>query len=90
MYVLFPVRARKGLDLRDRYGPKGGFSAVVLKLRLPDGRIYGQEGKLDYVSPTVATNTDTVTVRGVIPNPLFPGMPIRADPLRASCSTASS
>jgi membrane fusion protein (multidrug efflux system) len=75
MYVLFPVSTRQGLDLRDRYQPKGGFSAVVLKLRLPDGRIYGQEGKLDYVSPTIATNTDTVTVRGVVPNPLLPGMP---------------
>ncbi|HEX4185396.1 MAG TPA: efflux RND transporter periplasmic adaptor subunit [Stellaceae bacterium] len=75
MYVLFPVSTREGLGLRDRYQPKGGFSAVLLKLRLPDGRIYGQEGKLDYVSPTIATNTDTVTVRGVIPNPLLPGMP---------------
>jgi membrane fusion protein (multidrug efflux system) len=75
MYVLFPVSTREGLDLRDRYEAKGGFSAVLLKLRLPDGRIYGQEGKLDYVSPTIATNTDTVAVRGVIPNPLLPGMP---------------
>src|SRR6516162_2443035 len=75
MYVLFPVSMRTGLELRDRYEAKGGFSAVVLKLRLPDGRIYGQEGKLDYVSPTVATNTDTVTVRGVFPNPFIPGLP---------------
>src|SRR4051812_19951018 len=75
MYVLFPVSTREGLDLRDRYQPQGGFSAVVLKLQLPDGRIYGQAGKLDYVSPTIATNTDTVTVRGVVPNPLIPGMP---------------
>ena len=75
MYVLFPVAARTGLELRDRYEAKGGFSAVVLKLRLPDGRIYGQEGKLDYVSPTVATNTDTITARGVFPNPFIPGMP---------------
>jgi membrane fusion protein (multidrug efflux system) len=75
MYVLFPISTREGLDLRDRYEPRGGFSAVVLKLRLPDGRIYGQEGKLDYVSPTIASNTDTVTVRGVVPNPLIPGMP---------------
>src|SRR6516225_5450632 len=37
MYVLFPVSARTGLELRDRYEAKGGFSAVVLKLRLPDG-----------------------------------------------------
>jgi membrane fusion protein (multidrug efflux system) len=75
MYVLYPVSVRAGLDLRNRYEAKGGFSAVVLKLRLPDGRIYGQTGKLDYVSPTVATNTDTIMVRGVVPNPLLPGVP---------------
>ena len=78
MYVNFPVSVRAGLDLRNRYQTKGGFSAVVLKLRLPDGQIYGQEGKLDYVSPTVATNTDTVTVRGVFPNPLLPGVQANA------------
>jgi membrane fusion protein, multidrug efflux system len=74
MYVLYPVSVRAGLDLRNRYDAKGGFNAVVLKIRLPDGRIYGQNGKLDYVAPTVATNTDTIMVRGVIPNPLLPGM----------------
>jgi membrane fusion protein, multidrug efflux system len=74
MYVLYPVSVRAGLDLRNRYEPKGGFNAVTLKIRLPDGRIYGQNGKLDYISPTVATNTDTITVRGVVPNPLLPGV----------------
>ena len=75
MYVNFPVSVRAGLDLRDRYEAKGGFNAVIIKLRLTDGRIYGHDGKLDYVSPTVATNTDTVTVRGVVPNPFIPGLP---------------
>jgi membrane fusion protein, multidrug efflux system len=74
MYVLFPIALRAGLDLRARYAHKGGYSAVLIKLRLPDGRIYSQEGNLDYVSPTVAENTDTVTLRGVIPNSLLPGM----------------
>src|SRR6201982_240012 len=91
MYVLYPVSVRAGLDLRNRYDAKGGFNAVVLKIRLPDGRIYGQDGKLDYVSPTVATNTDTITVRGVFANPLLPGMagapapraPFRREWLRA-------
>jgi membrane fusion protein (multidrug efflux system) len=78
MYVLFPVSMRLGLDLRNRYNAKGGFEAVVLKLRLPDGRIYGQDGKLDYVSPTIATNTDTIAVRAVIPNPLISGVPANA------------
>ncbi len=71
----FRSRRATGLDLRDRYEPKGGLNAAIVKLRLPDGRIYGQDGKLDYVSPTIATNTDTVTVRAVVPNPLIPGMP---------------
>jgi membrane fusion protein, multidrug efflux system len=74
MYVIFPISLRAGIDLRDRYAQKGGFSAVVIKLRLSNGQIYGQDGKADYVSPTVAENTDTITVRGVIPNPVFPGM----------------
>src|SRR6516225_9001766 len=82
MYVLFPVSMRLGLDLRNQYEPKGGFNAVVLKLRLPDGRIYGQDGKLDYVSPTVATNTDTMTVRAAIPNPLLPGLPVNGPAAR--------
>ncbi len=74
MYALFPISTRAGLDLRNRYAQKGGFSAVAIKLRLPDGTIYDHEGKLDYVSPTVAEQTDTITLRGVIPNPVFPGM----------------
>src|SRR6266849_9458351 len=59
MYVLFPISQRAAFDLRNRYANKGGFSAVVLKLRLPDGRLYQHEGRPDYVSPTVAENTDT-------------------------------
>ncbi|HVH78057.1 MAG TPA: efflux RND transporter periplasmic adaptor subunit [Stellaceae bacterium] len=75
MYVLFSVSVRAGLDLRDRYEAKGGFNAVVVKLRLPNGKIYETDGKLDYVSPTVAENTDTFTLRAVIPNPLMAGVP---------------
>jgi membrane fusion protein (multidrug efflux system) len=74
MYVLFPISLRAGLDLRDRYAKIGGFSAVVIKLRLPDGRIYAPDGKLDYVAPTVAENTDTITLRGVVPNPVLPNL----------------
>jgi len=74
MYVIFPISLRTGLDLRNRYAKIGGYSAVVIKLRLPDGQIYAEDGRLDYVAPTVAENTDTITLRGVIPNPVFPGM----------------
>ncbi|HZU89348.1 MAG TPA: efflux RND transporter periplasmic adaptor subunit [Stellaceae bacterium] len=74
MYVLFPIALRTGLALRHRYAKKGGIAAVVIRLRLPDGRLYRENGKIDYVSPTVAENTDTVMVRGVISNPVLPGM----------------
>jgi membrane fusion protein (multidrug efflux system) len=74
MYVTFSIAQRTGLELRSRYASKGGFSAVVIRLRLPNGSIYEQGGKLEYVSPTVAENTDTVALRGVIPNPVLPGM----------------
>ena len=76
MYVIFPIALRSAIDLRNRYAAKGGFSAVVIKLRLPDGRIYGEDGKLDYASPTVGENTDTITLRGIIPNTVFPGMKV--------------
>jgi membrane fusion protein (multidrug efflux system) len=71
MYVIFPVSVRQGLELRDRYAALGGFSAVVIRLRLPNGRAYGLTGKLDFVDNSIAQNTDTFTVRGVIPNPLL-------------------
>ena len=73
MYVLFPISVRAAVDLRDRYADKGGYAAVVVKLRLPNGRDYGVEGLLDYIDPTVATNTDTLTLRARIPNPLREG-----------------
>jgi membrane fusion protein, multidrug efflux system len=69
MYVTFPVSVRQSLGLRDRYATRGGFKAVVIKLRLPDGRLYDQTGELNFVNNTIAQNTDTITLRGAIPNP---------------------
>jgi len=73
MYVTFPASVREGLTLRDRYAVLGGFKAVVIRLRLPDGRVYGQTGELNFVNNTIAQNTDTITLRGIIPNPRLPG-----------------
>jgi membrane fusion protein (multidrug efflux system) len=72
MYVTFPVSLREALSLRERYAPRGGFDAVVIKLRLPDGRLYGQTGKLNFIDNTIAQNTDTIALRGVIANPALP------------------
>ena len=73
MYVYFPVAVRTALELRDRYADKGGTAAVIIKLKLPNGKIYGPDGHIDYIDPIVAPNTDTLSLRGLIPNPYYPG-----------------
>ena len=82
IYVIFPVSVRQRLELRERYATRGGFNAVVIKVRLPDGRLYDQTGKLDFINNTVAQNTDTVTVRGVIPNPTLHDPSTTGGPVR--------
>ena len=74
MYVNFPIAVKSAIELRDRYAAKGGSQAVVIKLKLPTGATYEQDGHIDYIDPTVATNTDTLTVRAKIANPVRPGM----------------
>jgi membrane fusion protein, multidrug efflux system len=69
MYVVFPVPVRTVLDLRQRYAASGGLGSAVVKIRLPSGQMYGQNGKLDFIDNTVSATTDTMTLRGVMPNP---------------------
>ncbi|MGH7211688.1 MAG: efflux RND transporter periplasmic adaptor subunit, partial [Acetobacteraceae bacterium] len=76
MYVVFPVPVRTAIELRDRYANQGGMDAVIIKLQLPDGHDYDQSGKLDFVNNTIDQATDTILLRGVIPNPVLAGMKI--------------
>ena len=71
MYVVFPVSVREAIDLRRRYHDKGGLDAVLIRVRLPDGRLYEQAGKVDFIDNTISANTDTIILRGVIANPLL-------------------
>src|ERR1700753_3961819 len=71
MYVTFPVSVREALVLRERYATRGGFQAVVIRLRLPDGRMDDQTGQLNFVNNTIAQSTDTILLRGTIPNPVL-------------------
>jgi membrane fusion protein (multidrug efflux system) len=73
MYVTFPVSVREALGLRQRYATRGGFKAVVIRLRLPDGRAYDKVGQLNFVNNTIDQNTDTIQLRGTIPNPQIAG-----------------
>ncbi|MGR7997723.1 efflux RND transporter periplasmic adaptor subunit [Xanthobacter sp. ZOL 2024] len=71
MYVTFPVPTRKLIELQQEHAAEGGAEGGLrVRLRLPDGRLYGEVGQLDFIDPNVAANTDSITVRGKIANPL--------------------
>jgi membrane fusion protein (multidrug efflux system) len=67
MYVVFPVPTRTVIELQQRTGGKAG--AQVIRVRLPDGSPYDPPGKLDFIDNSVTGNTDTMILRGVVPNP---------------------
>ncbi len=69
MYVVFPAATRDVLSLQKKYQNSGGLGEAAVKLTLGDGSQYDHDGHLDYVSPTVATQTDTITLRATIANP---------------------
>ncbi|ABD86752.1 efflux RND transporter periplasmic adaptor subunit [Rhodopseudomonas palustris] len=73
IHVVFPISVKRLLLLREQLATQGGFDAVRLRLRLPDGRLYGEVGKLQFVDINVARDTDSIILRGVIANPLLPG-----------------
>jgi membrane fusion protein (multidrug efflux system) len=67
MYIVFPVSTRTVIELQQRAGGKAG--ALTIRVRLPDGTLYDQPGKLDFIDNSVAGNTDTMVLRGTVPNP---------------------
>lgn len=71
MYVTFPVSARQMLELRDDANAKAN-QGMNVRLRLADGTLYSEVGKLDFVDTSIAQDTDTILVRGVIANPVLP------------------
>jgi membrane fusion protein (multidrug efflux system) len=67
MFVVFPVPTRTVIDLQRRGGGKTG--SQVIRIRLPDGSLYEHTGLLDFVDNSVTGNTDTMILRGTVPNP---------------------
>ncbi|WXL24929.1 efflux RND transporter periplasmic adaptor subunit [Ectopseudomonas mendocina] len=56
--------------------------AAKVRLRLEDGSVFAQEGKLEFSDVTVDESTGSVTLRAVFPNPdhlLLPGMFVHAE-----------
>ncbi len=70
IHIFFPVTQRELLDARQRAAANGGESKeLTARARLPDGSLYDQTGRLDFVDVTTNPGTDTVLVRAVFPNP---------------------
>ncbi|MBI0435012.1 efflux RND transporter periplasmic adaptor subunit [Roseomonas sp. KE0001] len=72
MYVSFTVPVRTLVDLRVRYADRGGLSAVQIRLRMPNGELYDQPGSIDFTDNEIGRDTDSVLLRGRIPNPPRP------------------
>jgi len=70
MRVAFTVSQRQALELRQRYESRGGASAVVVRIRLVDGTLYNQVGRIDFIDTQIDRNTDTILIRALIPNPV--------------------
>jgi membrane fusion protein (multidrug efflux system) len=66
IYVTFPVSQRQLLEYRREHGDAG---QSVVRVTLPDGTLYDEPGKLNFLDIEVDQSTDTVTVRAELPNP---------------------
>ena len=64
IYVDFPLTQRQLLEAKRNLKARGtDASGVVVTLRLPDGSLYDQDGRINFVDVTTNTSTDSVTVR---------------------------
>lgn len=80
--AVFQVTQREVLDYR-----KSGGGEVTVRLRLADGSLYEQPGKIDFVDVVVDDKTDSQLIRAVFPNPqhvLTDGQTIRVVVERAN------
>ena len=71
IYVLFPVSVRQVEEARAASRQEGTQLTTQIEIlgRLPDGREYPHPGMWNYTDPQVDQQSDTVTVRGTLPNP---------------------
>lgn len=73
MRVVFSVPLSDLNALKASLADRGGLAALALGIRLPGGRTDRQQGRVDFVNNEVAQATDTIEIRGSIPNPATPG-----------------
>ena len=70
MYVYFSMNESQLLNLTRRYGSveKALASMPAIELRLSDGSLYSEKGRIETISGVVDRNTGTASLRAVFPN----------------------
>ncbi|MFM8991853.1 MAG: efflux RND transporter periplasmic adaptor subunit [Alphaproteobacteria bacterium] len=79
VHVAFPVSARELLEAQRKVGANGA-AGLVVRLRLADGSLYSEPGRIDFADVQADRGTDTVVVRARMPNPraeLIDGQTVR-------------
>jgi membrane fusion protein (multidrug efflux system) len=79
VHVAFPVSARELLEAQ-RKARASGEAGLVVRLRLADGSLYAEPGRIDFADVQADRSTDTVVVRARLPNPraeLIDGQTVR-------------
>lgn len=71
MYVTFALPVVDALTFRQNTQTTGGIASLDLLIQLPDGRTYTQTGHVDFINNQITEDTDTITWRGTIPNPII-------------------
>ena len=70
IYVTFPVSAAVIAQVQDETsGTLPPADSFVVRIVLPDGTVYPQPGRIDFLSNQVDQTTDTLTVRAAFANP---------------------
>jgi membrane fusion protein, multidrug efflux system len=69
-YVLFPVSVRDLEIIRAaRREPDGELAKIEIRVRLSNGQDYAHPGVWNLTDPQVDQQTDTLTMRAIVPNP---------------------
>jgi membrane fusion protein (multidrug efflux system) len=69
MYVTFPVSQREFLRFSEQEERRQRQQQLGIRIGFSDGSQYDQTGRINFVDVTVDRATDTVLVRGALPNP---------------------
>ena len=70
VYVVFNISRRNVFEVQllKRQGKLFEIADMRIEIRLPDGSVYSQQGKVNFISFQIDPTTDTVLVRGIIAN----------------------